>query len=253
MKYCILASGSRGNSIYVEAGNTRFLIDVGLSARQIELRLAARHIDPAGLDAIVLTHAHRDHVRGVGVFANRFQLPVYAHPDTLDGITRLLKSGQSVAPQVEPFRIGEAHFTPFRLSHDCDPTVGFLIEHGGKILGICTDLGVVSEEVCRHVERANALLLESNHDVEMLHNGPYPRELKERISGRLGHLSNLDAGELLYEVFSNRLDHVILGHLSEENNHPELALQTVVSRVGRQYAGRFTVMEQKTVSEMFEI
>jgi len=253
MKYCILASGSKGNSIYVESQDARFLIDVGLSAKQIEQRLQTRSIDPASIDAIVLTHAHSDHVRGVSVFAKRYQIPVYGHPDTLASITRFLKPAQPVEPRVEPFQIKNIHFTPFRVSHDCDPTVGYLIENDGKVFSICTDLGVITDDVLRHVEKANALLLESNHDPEMLMGGPYPWDLKERIAGRQGHLSNHNAGEVLYEIFGNQLDHVVLGHLSDKNNHPELALKTVQKYVGRQHAGRVTVIEQKTVSEMFSL
>ena len=253
MRYCLLASGSRGNSIFVESGYGRVLVDVGLSARQIEERLRIREIDPATIDAIVLTHSHSDHVRGVGVFANRYQLPVYAHPDTLDSITRWLKPNQEIRPQVERFSIKDISFTPFRLSHDCDPTVGFLIEINGKKLAICTDLGVVTNEVKTHVSQAQALILESNHDPDMLMAGPYPWELKERIAGRTGHLSNHNAGELLKEILSGHLQQVVLGHLSLENNEPQLALGTTLDYIGSRFESMVDVVEQKTVSNMYAL
>jgi phosphoribosyl 1,2-cyclic phosphodiesterase len=253
MRYCILASGSKGNSIFIESAYGRFLIDVGLSARKIEQRLLSREIDPATIEAIILTHAHSDHVRGVGVFANRHKLPIYAHPTTLDNITHLLKPNQEIRSCFEPFRLKDVTFTPFRVSHDCDPTVGFLIRENSKVLGICTDLGVVTEDVKQHIRQANALLLESNHDPEMLLNGPYPWELKDRIAGRTGHLSNNNAGELLAEILHSGLRQVILGHLSEENNTPEIALETVLDYLGGSLRGMINVIEQKTVSEMFTL
>lgn len=253
MKYCILASGSKGNSIFIESAYGRFLIDVGLSARQIEQRLLSREIDPASIDAIILTHAHSDHVRGVGVFANRHKIPVLGHPATLDNITHLLKPGQDVQPRFERFQLKDVTFTPFRVSHDCDPTVGYLIQENSKVFGICTDLGVVTEEVKTHVRQANALVLESNHDPAMLLSGPYPWELKERIAGRTGHLSNHNAGELLKEILHASLQHVILGHLSDENNTARLARETVLEYVGISQEEIIDVIEQKTVSEMFTL
>jgi phosphoribosyl 1,2-cyclic phosphodiesterase len=253
MRYCILASGSKGNSIFIESAYGRFLIDVGLSARKIEQRLLSRDIDPQTIDAIILTHAHSDHVRGVGVFANRFNLSIYAHPATLDHITHSLKPGQDIRPCFQRFQFKDLAFTPFRVSHDCDPTVGFLIQENSKTLGICTDLGVVTEEVKQHVRQANALLLESNHDPDMLMNGPYSWELKDRIAGRTGHLSNHNAGELLTDILHLRLQHVILGHLSEENNTPQIALETVLDYLGSSLQGMIDVIEQKTVSEMFTL
>lgn len=253
MQYCILASGSKGNSIFVESYYGRVLIDVGLTARQIELRLQSRDVEPDSIDAVVLTHAHRDHVRGVGVFANRYKIPIYAHPDTLDSITPLLKRNQVVHPWQGPFEIVGLRFTPFRLPHDCDPTVGYLIEENGRVLGLCTDLGVVTEEVRRHVRQAQALILESNHDSHLLMTGPYPWHLKERIAGRGGHLSNDEAGELLREILHPGIGQVVLGHLSDENNTPELALTTALRYVGQAGEALIEVIEQRTVSRMFSL
>ncbi len=253
MNFCILASGSKGNSIFVETEAVRILIDVGLSARQIENRLREIHVEPESIDAIVLTHDHNDHVRGVGVFARRFNVPVYGHPQTLDNITHLLRGQETLVPWHEPFRIADLHLTPFPLSHDSDPTVGYSIDHQGRRLVICTDLGVISSVVKEHVSRANALLLESNHDPELLMQGPYPWHLKERIASRVGHLSNHNAGVLLREVWNGYLERVILGHLSEENNRPTLALETVLDYVGNALEAHLSVIEQKTISPVFRV
>lgn len=251
MKFCILASGSKGNSLFIESAYGRFLIDVGLSARQIEERLQSVGVEAAGIDAIILTHAHSDHVRGVGVLAYRHKIPVMAHPDTLDSITPLLKPGQAVLPWHQPFQVKDLAFTPFPLSHDCQPTFGFVIRENSRALVLCTDLGVVTESVREQVRQADMLILESNHDPDMLMNGPYPWELKERIAGRAGHLSNHNAGELLQEVLHPRLQRVILGHLSEENNTPNLALVTVLDYLGSSRQEMVEVIEQKTVSAMY--
>ena len=253
MRFCILASGSKGNSIFVETDAVRVLIDVGLSARQIENRLRQIDIPPESINAVVLTHDHNDHVRGVGVFARRFRVPVYGHPQTLDNITYLFRGQETLRPWNAPFQIEDLQFTPFPLSHDSDPTVGYSIEHHGRRLVICTDLGVVTPVVKTHVAQANALLLESNHDPEMLMRGPYPWHLKERIASRVGHLSNHNAGVLLREVLNGKLNHVILGHLSEENNRPELARETVLDYVGYTFNDQLSVIEQKTISPIFRL
>ncbi len=253
MKFCILASGSRGNSIYVEGSNSHVLVDVGMSAREIERRLASRELSPESIGAVVLTHAHGDHVKGVGVFANRYKIPVYGHPDTLDATTKRLKKGQSVVPINGPFEINGLRFTPFRVPHDCEPTHGYLINDSTSMLAICTDIGYVTDTVKSHIRQANALILESNHDSDMLMNGPYPFDLKARIDGRGGHLSNHHAGELLNEIIGPQLRRVVLGHLSNENNTPEKALNTVRSHLASEYHSRIHVIVQKTVSEIYSV
>ncbi len=253
MQFCILASGSKGNSIFVETEYTRVLIDVGLSARQIENRLNTIGVEPQSINAIVLTHDHNDHVRGVGVFARRFGVPIYAHPETLDNITHLFRGTEALHPWMQAFTIADLHFAPFPLSHDSIPTVGYTIEHRGKRLVICTDLGVVTPVVKEHVAQAHALLLESNHDPELLLRGPYPWHLKERIASQVGHLSNHNAGVLLREILHGGLQRVILGHLSEENNRPELALTTVLDYIGPGFREHLSVIEQKTISPKYQL
>lgn len=251
MKYCVLASGSRGNSLFIESGYSRILLDIGLSARKIEERLATIGVSPDSLDAIVLTHSHKDHVRGAGVFARRFGTPIYAHPQTLDQITYLLRGKEDVHPWREAFSIKDLTFRPFPLPHDSDPTFGYLIGENGKNLAVCTDLGVVTDRVRENLREAHAIVLESNHDPGMLMSGPYPWHLKERISSRLGHLSNSEAGELLREVLHASISRIILGHLSEENNTPEKALNTVFSLIPSSARELCTVIEQRKSSALY--
>lgn len=253
MRYCILASGSRGNSLFIESVHGRFLVDVGLSARKIETRLKERDIDPKTIDAIVLTHSHGDHVRGVGVFAHRHKLPIYGHPETLDSITHLLKPAQEVIPWSAPFTVKDVRFTPFELPHDCEPTVGYLVREGARTLAVCTDLGYVPPSLTGLLRQAQAMVLESNHDPDMLMNGPYPWHLKDRIAGRRGHLSNHNAGELLKEILHPAIRHVVLGHLSEENNTAVLARDTVLEHIGVQFAPIVDVVEQQTVSALYDL
>lgn len=228
-------------------------MDVGLSAKKIEDRLKKLEIEPESIDSIVLTHAHTDHVRGVGQFAYKFKVPIYAHPETLDEITTRLKPAQKIEAWQGTFYIKDAYFTPFLLSHDCDPTFGYLIQENSKVLAICTDLGVTTENVKEHLRKSSAIILESNHDPMMLMGGTYPWRLKERIASRVGHLSNIEAGELIQEIINSSLEKVILAHLSEENNTAQIALDTVRGVVGDQLESVIGVIEQRRMSEMFEL
>ncbi len=253
MKICSLSSGSKGNSLYVESEHARILIDIGLSARQIRERLATLRVNPADIDAIVLTHAHRDHVRGAGVFSRQFQTPIYGHPDTLDDITYLFRKNEKTVPWYRPFQIKDISLTPFPVSHDAIPTVGYLVSSGGRVMALCTDLGVVTAEVETHLRQADFLILESNHDPDMLINGPYPWDLKERIASRVGHLSNHDTGRLLKSLLNGRVEKVLLAHISEENNTPELARETVLHYIGSGLEDLVDVIEQKKVSPVYTL
>jgi len=251
MKICSLSSGSKGNSLYIESEYARVLIDIGLSAQQIRQRLESIEVDPTEIDAIILTHAHRDHVRGAGVFSRQFQTPIYGHPDTLDEITYLFRKNEKTVPWYHPFQIKDLSFTPFPVSHDAIPTVGYLVSSGARVAALCTDLGVATPEVETHLRQADFLILESNHDPDMLINGPYPWDLKERIASRVGHLSNHDTGRLLKTLLNGRVEKVLLAHISEENNTPDLARETVLHYIGNGLEDLVDVIEQKKVSPLY--
>lgn len=253
MKICSLSSGSRGNSLFIESENTRILVDAGLSCKQIKTRLQSIGIEPQTIQAIIITHAHRDHVSGADVFSYQFDVPIYGHPDTLDTLTYLFKRNNKIIPWTGEFVIEDMILSPFRVSHDAFPTVGYLISANGKTMSICTDLGVVTPEVIENLKLSQFLVIESNHDPDMLANGPYPWELKERISSRVGHLSNHDTGVLLKKVLNGYINKILLAHLSEENNSMEMAKKTVLGYIGEQHESLIDVIEQRKISNIYEI
>ncbi|SHI85166.1 Phosphoribosyl 1,2-cyclic phosphodiesterase [Desulfatibacillum alkenivorans DSM 16219] len=228
-KICVLASGSKGNSIYVTDGTTSILVDAGLSGVQLERRMAERDIDPRSISAVLVSHEHTDHVSGVGVLCRRYGYTAYFTRETyrasIKGLGKMEKC-KGFAPGQE-FTIGGMTIHPFSTSHDAVNPAGFTIQAHGAKAGIATDLGIATAMVKNHLQDCNVLLMEANHDVQMLLDGPYPWHLKQRIKGRSGHLSNDASRELLEEILHEGLSHVILGHLSETNNLPEIALDTV--------------------------
>lgn len=225
LSVCVLASGSRGNATYVSDGRTAILIDAGLSGVELQRRMAAKGLDPGRLDAILVSHEHTDHIQGVGVLSRRFRLPVYIN----DGTRRASEAALGKLAGMLPFTcghgfdIGSLTVHPFSISHDADDPAGFTITCDGAKLGVATDLGMVTGVVRTHLANCDILIVEANHDERMLVDGPYPWPLKQRIRGRSGHLSNDDAGLLLETLRHQGLAHVILAHLSEENNTPEKA------------------------------
>jgi len=225
---CVLASGSKGNAIYVSDGQAAILVDAGLSGREIERRLQSRGLHAEDLCALVLSHEHADHVQGVGVLSRRYRLPVYISRKTAEAAYRLGKVADTVYFECgEAFQIAGLDIHPISLSHDAEDPAGFTIRSNGLKLGIVTDLGVVTSMVREHLKGCHALILEANHDDDMLLNGPYPWPLKQRIRSRIGHLSNNDSSTLLSDILHDRLQHVILAHLSETNNTPEEALRSI--------------------------
>jgi phosphoribosyl 1,2-cyclic phosphodiesterase len=232
MSVCMLASGSKGNAIYISDGETAVLVDAGLSGIEIERRLTARGISPKSLDAILVTHEHTDHVQGVGILSRRYSLPVYISLNTLEAASpQIGKIKEIVHFQCgSTFILGTLTVHPFSLSHDAEDPAGFTVSQNGRKIGIATDLGVATSLVKTHLQKCSLLILESNHDNKMLENGPYPWPVKQRIKSRTGHLSNEEAQGLLEKVHHPQLEHVILAHMSETNNTPQKALE-VVSKV----------------------
>ena len=257
MKVCILGSGSSGNSIYVESSNTRLLVDAGLSAKEIERRLHELDAAPGSLSAIVVSHEHVDHIRGAGVLARRYGLPLWGNPLTLAEMSPLFNGSERLEEfsNGDVFRIGDLLLRPFSVSHDAADPSQFLVTDGQASVGIATDLGFVSRLVRQRLGAADLVILESNHDEQMLLDGPYPWPLKQRIKGRKGHLSNQSAAEALALLASKGLTRAVLAHLSEENNRPEVALETSKAELRRVGARGFQIMaaQQHCVSAMITV
>ncbi len=233
MRLVSIASGSSGNCIYVGTENTHILVDAGISNKRIEQGLNEIGIKGSELDGVVITHEHSDHVKGLGVLARKYGIPVYATSETLDEIGEMKYLGEypkelfcPVLPDVE-FSVGDMEIKPFSIDHDAANPVAYRIRHGHKSVAVATDMGHFDQYIIDHLQGLDALLLESNHDVRMLETGPYPYYLKRRILSDHGHLSNDNAGRLLNYILHDHMKHIFLGHLSKENNFEELAWETV--------------------------
>ena len=228
LKVCLLASGSKGNCICVSDGETTVLVDAGLSGREIQRRLQQQGVRPADLAGIVVSHEHADHIQGVGVLARRFDLPVYVNRRTFGAGTPWGK-----IPSLNYFECGQAfeindmRIHPFSVPHDAEDPAGFTLCTREFKIGIATDLGYATTTVKEHLKNCTLMVVEANHDPQMLDNGPYPWPLKQRIKGRTGHMSNRDCRRLLGELAHGDLRCVILAHLSETNNCPQRALSEV--------------------------
>ncbi len=235
MRFCVLGSGSKGNSVFVESGNTRILIDAGFSGVEIKRRLESIGQDVDGLAALLVTHEHRDHVGGAGILSRRCKLPVYANASTHRAAEHIV--GDLPASYEfntgEPFVLSGLEIHPFRISHDTADPVGFIISDGTYMLGFCTDTGKVTSLIRHHLARCHGMVLEANHDPLMLQNGPYPQQLKQRVRSNQGHLANDDAGQLLRELAGGPLRHVVLAHLSNTNNLPNLVKETVCGQLAQ--------------------
>lgn len=230
LKVCVLASGSKGNAIFVSNGLTSILIDAGLSGKEIERRLKSTGLCPDELDAVVVSHEHSDHTKGVGVLSRRFNLPVYINNKTKRAASLQIGSVYDIRNFEcgRPFSIDMLTLNPFSISHDAEDPAGFTIEQNETKIGIATDLGVATSVVKERLKNCSMLILEANHDPSMLlANEMYPWRLKQRIKSRKGHLSNEEAKNLLQVLWHDKLKHVILAHISESNNTTECALNIV--------------------------
>lgn len=233
MRLCSIASGSSGNCIYVGNDNTHLLVDTGISKKRIEDSLAELGIKGEELSGILITHEHSDHIQGLGAFSRRYEVPIYATKGTLEGILTykgIGKMPEGLLQEVradESFTIGDFSIKPFTISHDANEPTGFRMEVENEAVAVATDLGFYDEYIVENLKDLNAVVLEANHDVHMLEVGPYPYYLKQRVLGNQGHLSNELSGRLLCRIMHEGMRHVILGHLSKENNYPELAYETV--------------------------
>ena len=231
LRFAPLFSGSSGNSIYVGNGNTNLLVDAGVAAARILDALKGIGVAPGSLDALLVTHEHSDHIKGVGILSRKLDLPVYATNDTwcaMEGkIGAVSPKNKRVISAEQDFYLGDINVTPFSIPHDAADPVGYRFDCGGARFCIATDIGYVREQWMQYILGCDAVMLESNYDPAMLAAGSYPYVLKQRISSRKGHLSNDDAGAAAVRLAEKGTELIILSHLSKENNFPELALQTV--------------------------
>ncbi|RTR01139.1 MBL fold metallo-hydrolase [Halomonas nitroreducens] len=228
LHFASLGSGSKGNATLVSDGETHLLVDCGFGLRETERRLARFGLHPRQLDAVLVTHEHGDHVRGVGPLARRHRVPVYLTPGTwLSGKLGEVPHRHWITPQ-SPFRVKGFAIDPVTVPHDAREPVQFRLAAGDRRLGLLTDLGHPSEHVVEAFRGCDALVLECNHDVHLLQTGPYPPSLKRRVGGQWGHLANAQAAWLLQRLGLDRLQRIVCSHLSEHNNRPELALEALV-------------------------
>ena len=265
MKLCSIASGSSGNCIFAGSETTSLLIDAGISGKRVEAGLAVLDRSAKELDGILVTHEHSDHIQGLGVLARRYGIPIYATDGTIQAMQQTKSLGKfpegifHTIHADDTFTLGDIAVHPFTISHDAAEPVCYRMESGGKSIAIATDLGVYSDYTVQNLTGLDAVLLEANHDENMLAVGPYPYPLKQRIAGAKGHLSNLAAGHLLCEILHDNLQEVLLGHLSKENNYEALAFETVACEVttgdNPYHSGDFhlAVAKRSEVSPLIEV
>ena len=261
VRMTVLASGSRGNTAVLSSSGTSILIDAGISCRETLRRMRGAGEDPAQLSAIVITHEHSDHVSGLGVLARKLRIPVYITGHTHQEWQRWVRGPAAKQAALyedddkahlercehfragERFTIGDIEVLPFTIPHDAADPVGFVFRTEGVKIGMATDLGYMPASVKIHLRACDALVLESNHDLEMLRGGPYPWSVKQRVMSRVGHLSNDSLAEFFSTDYDGGAAFLVLAHLSEANNHPELARQAAERALG----GRLNLIQNRLV------
>lgn len=265
MRLVSIASGSSGNCIYIGSEQTHILVDAGISNKRIEQGLNAIGLKGSELSGVVITHEHSDHTQGLGVLARKHGIPIYATKETLEAIHEMKNLGeyprelyQPIAPEVN-FSIGDLELQPFSIYHDAANPVAYRVRHEHTNVAVATDMGHFDQHIIDHLMDLDAVLLESNHDINMLQTGPYPYYLKRRISGDHGHLSNENAGRLLNYILHDNMKQILLGHLSKENNYEALAYETVKLEIdqgaGPYRSGDFpiTVAGRNEMSEIINL
>lgn len=234
-KFCSLYSGSSGNSLFVQTDKTKLLIDCGESAKKIVSALDDIDIDIQNINAILVTHEHIDHVKSLGTLSKKFDIPIYTNIETLNAMPEQINKTKTDNIHLfdfsKDFEIGDLQIHPFSIPHDAANPSAFNITKNNTKLSIATDIGHITPEILKNLEKSKFLLLEANYDPNILKCSPYPYKLKERISGPLGHLSNDLAGKTISHLMQSGLNTVMLGHLSKENNFPELAYKTVMDEI----------------------
>jgi len=243
MRLTVLGSGSSGNALYIESGATGVLVDAGLSAKETARRMTECGIDPARLSAVVITHEHSDHIKGAHVISKATAAPVFASAATRSEC-RFPRGGNGIRwgdeiSSSEPFQIGSLDFYPFTIPHDGADTFAFTVSSQGVKVGMVTDLGYITQLVSERLRRSDLILIESNHDLDMLKVGPYPWSVKQRIASRLGHLSNDETARWIREDFDGYAVYLVLAHISRRCNHPELARLSALGALESRGSGFF--------------
>lgn len=232
MRFCSIGSGSKGNGTLVQQGKTIILIDNGFTLKEFEFRLAQKGLTPLDLTAILITHEHSDHIKGVGPLARKFRIPVYSSHGTAlyDGLGKI--PALVIIDSHENFVIGELTVTPVVVPHDAREPTQFVVATESAKFGILTDLGSLTPYIVSQYNGCHAMLIETNHDVALLRSGPYPPKLKSRVEGHLGHLNNQQAMQFLSQVDCRQLQYVVATHISEQNNKIEFALDAICRGLG---------------------
>lgn len=234
-RFCSLYSGSSGNSLFVETNKTKILVDCGESAKKIINALSEIDINIEEINAILVTHEHIDHVKSLGTLSKKYNIPIYTNLETLEAMpeqkNKINEKNINLFNISEDFYVGDLKIHPFSIPHDAANPCGFNIYNKNKKISIATDIGHITPEIMANLEKSSFLMLESNYDPNILKCSSYPYHLKERISGPYGHLSNSVAGQTISHLINTGLNTVMLGHLSKENNFPELAYKTVMEEI----------------------
>ena len=235
LNFCSLYSGSSGNSFFIQTENTKILVDCGVSCKKVEEGLKSLDVDPSSIDAVLITHEHSDHVKGLGTFSKKFNVPIFANQETIDNMqaqtSKIAKNNINTFKVSDKFEVGDIEVHPFSISHDAANPCGFNIFKDNKKISIATDIGTMDNKTIKRLEDSIFILLESNYDPDILRYSPYPYLLKRRIAGPTGHLPNNKAGETISYLMKSGLQTAMLGHLSKENNFPELAYKTVTEEL----------------------
>ena len=235
LNFASLYSGSSGNCLFVETENTKILIDAGVSLKKIEKGLEHLYVLPSNLDAVIVTHEHTDHIQSLGNLSKKFDIPVFATSKTFDAMpkqTEKITDKNKYNINIdEKFSIGDIEILPFKIPHDAADPCGFTLYSNNKKISIATDVGHMTNDILKHIDGSEFILLEANYDSNVLKYTKYPFKLKERIAGPSGHLSNKAAGQTINYLINSGLKKAVLGHLSKESNFPELAYQTVVDEI----------------------
>lgn len=258
---CAIASGSSGNCTYLQAGKSKILIDVGISGKKAIQGLESIGVDPSEIQGIFITHEHSDHIKGVGIFSRKYNTPIYATKETWDMMLsnnmlgKVIEENQRVLVKDDYLTIDGLRIYPYSIYHDSVDPVGYIFEYQDKKITLATDIGMIDEHIINHLKGSNGILMEFNHDIHMVEASSYPFHLKKRILGTHGHLCNEVAAQVLVDIYHEGLQWALLGHLSKENNVPDLAYITAKTtleendiRVGTDI--QITVAKRDTTSDL---